>query len=342
MMNTWAWCGWLLAGLISLSSTRNPAYLLIVFLVITWVHAVLDRNSSTPHSLFSPLTFLGFITLTASVFNALTSHFGFTILLTIPGQIPLISGPVTVEALVYGALNGLVLSGLFTLFTVFNRALPARAFIRLIPRAFSSLAVVVSIAVTFIPATRRQFERIREAQAVRGHRSHSVRDALPLFMPLLVSGLERAFQLAEAMSARGFSGQGETTAHDLRNRLALLAGLLLVFTGWLLKLTGCSPLLSWGLLAAGVILMVGVFSLIGAHSKHTTYRTERWSARDGIVLLGAALVLGVFLAPSIFPWRYLQNYNPYPQVTLPAFDPWVGCAILGLLPPAFLVDSEPT
>lgn len=342
MINTWTWCVWLLAGLVSLSSTRNPAYLLIIFLVTTWVHTALDHHNSAPQSLFSPLPFSGFVTLTASVFNALTAHFGDTVLLTIPGQIPLVSGPVTVEALVYGALNGLVLSGLFVLFTVFNRALPARALIRLIPRAFSSLAVVISIAVTFIPATRRQFERIREAQAVRGHRSHSLRDALPLFMPLLVGGLERAFQLAEAMSARGFSGQGETAARDLRNRLALLAGLLLVLAGWLLKLTGCSPLLTWSLIATGGLWIVTVLSLISSRSKHTTYRTERWSVQDGIVLLGAALVLGVFLAPSIFPGRYLQNYHPYPQATLPPFNPWVGCAILGLLPPAFLVDSQRT
>jgi energy-coupling factor transport system permease protein len=339
MINTWAWCGWLLAGLVSLSLTRNPTYLLIIFLSITLVSTVLVQRTGARRGFFSPLHFLGFISLTASIFNALTSHFGKTILFTIPGQIPLISGAVTLEALIYGAINGLVLSGLFVVFMVFNQALPARALIRLIPRAFSSLAVVISIAVTFIPATRRQLDLIREAQAVRGHRVRGVRDALPLFMPLLVGGLERAFRLAEAMTARGFSGQGETPAYASRGRFAMLAGLLLILAGWLQKLTTGNQVFAGILMAAGVVLILAVFVLISSHSVHTTYRTEIWSARDGIVLAGAALVLAVFLIPSISPWHFLQNYNPYPEVTIPSFNSWVGCAILGMLLPAFLVDS---
>lgn len=339
MINTWAWCGWLLAGLVSLSLTRNPTYLLIIFLSITLVSTVLVRRAGARRGFFSPLYFLGFICLTASLFNALTSHFGNTVLFTIPGQIPLLSGAVTLEALIYGALNGLVLSGLFVIFMVFNQALPARALVRLIPRAFSPLAVVISIAVTFIPATRRELDLIREAQAVRGHRVRGVRDALPLLMPLLVGGLERAFQLAEAMTARGFGGQGEA-AHAFRGRFAMLGGLLLVLAGWLLKLvTGGSLVWSGILITAGVALILAVFILVSSRSVSTTYRTESWSVRDGIVLAGAALVLVVFVVPSISPWHFMQNYNPYPQITLPSFNPWVGCSILGLLLPAFLVVS---
>ncbi|MGB8215446.1 MAG: energy-coupling factor transporter transmembrane component T [Anaerolineales bacterium] len=338
MINTWAWCAWLLSGLVVLSLTRNPTYLLITFLVITLVSTILVRRGGARKGYFSPLTFLGFISLTTSLFNALTSHFGNTVLFTIPGQIPLISGAVTLEGLIYGALNGLVLSGLFVIFMVFNQALPVRALIRLIPRAFASLAVVISIAVTFIPSTRRQFDLIREAQAVRGHRMRGLRDALPLFMPLLVGGLERAFRLAEAMTARGFGGQAGTAANSFRGRFAMLAGLLLVLAGWLLKLLTGYQVLAWTLIAVGVVLIVAMFFLISLRSVHTTYRTESWSIRDGIVLAGAALVLVVFLVPSISPWHFMQNYNPYPEVTLPSFNPWVGCAILGLLLPAFLID----
>ncbi len=339
MINTWAWCGWLLAGLVALSTTRNPTYLIIIFLSVTVVSTVLVRNSAARRGFFSPLHFLVFISLTASIFNALTSHYGNTVLLTIPGQIPLLSGPVTLEALVYGASNGLVLSGLFVVFMVLNQALPVRALIRLIPRAFSSLAVVISIAVTFIPATRRQFELIREAQAVRGHQTHGLRDALPLFMPLLIGGLERAFRLAEAMTARGFSGQSKTMDHSFRDRFMMLAGLLLVLTGWLFKLVTGKWAFSLVLIIAGILIILIVFILISSRSGHTIYQTESWSIRDGIVLAGAAFVLVVFLAPGVFSWNYLQNYNPYPEVTLPVFNPWVGCAILGLLLPAFLVDS---
>jgi energy-coupling factor transport system permease protein len=276
---------------------------------------------------------------TASLFNSLTSHYGDTVLFAIPGQLPLISGAVTLEALIYGALNGLVLSGLFVTFMVFNQALPVRALIRLVPRAFAPLAVVISIAVTFIPATRRQFELIRDAQMVRGHRLRSFRDALPIIMPLLVGGLERAFQLAEAMTARGFGGQEEATTHNFHSRLAMLAGLLLVLAGWLLEMaTGGPP---WGiiLMVVGVALILGAFILTSRRSVSTTYHTENWSKRDVIVLAGALVVLLVFLIPNVTSWQFLQDYNPYPAVTLPSFNPWVGLAILGLLLPAFLVEQ---
>jgi energy-coupling factor transport system permease protein len=100
---------------------------------------------------------------------------------------------VTLEALVYGAINGLVLSGFFAGFLVVNLALPARALLRLVPRAFYPLAMIMTISVTYIPATRRQFVQIREAQAVRGYRPTGLRSWLPLLMPLLVGGLERTF-----------------------------------------------------------------------------------------------------------------------------------------------------
>src|SRR4030043_1151670 len=90
-------------------------------------------------------------------------------------------------------------------FTVLNLALPVRDLISLIPRAFFPVAVVTSIAVTYLPTTMRQFQQIREAQAGRGHQMRKLRDWLPLLMPLLVGGLEHAMQLAEAMTARGFA-----------------------------------------------------------------------------------------------------------------------------------------
>ena len=143
--------------------------------------------------------------LLSTAFNTLTSHYGETVLFTIPGNLPLLSGPVTLEAMVYGATNGLVLTGMLASFMVLNLALTVRELISLIPQAFFPMAVVTSIAVTYLPTTLRQFRQIREAQAIRGHQMRTLRDWLPLWMPLLVGGLEHAMQLAEAMTARGFA-----------------------------------------------------------------------------------------------------------------------------------------
>ena len=92
------------------------------------------------------------------------------------------------EALVYGALNGATIAGLFAAFAVINRVVPVRSLIRVIPRAYYSVAVVASIAITYVPTTRRQFQQIREAQAIRGHRMRGVRSGCPWPCPCSPAG----------------------------------------------------------------------------------------------------------------------------------------------------------
>ena len=85
------------------------------------------------------------------------------------------------------------------------------------PRAFYDLGVVVLIALTYVPQTMQQWQRIREAQAIRGHRWRGVRDWQPLVIPLFIGGLERAMALAEAMVARGY---GATARRQQNSRLS--------------------------------------------------------------------------------------------------------------------------
>ncbi len=73
------------------------------------------------------------ITLSA-LFNFVTAHFGQTVLFTLPASIPLVGGPYTLEALVFGMVNGLVLVGFLAAFNVLYQALPTQALIRMIPR----------------------------------------------------------------------------------------------------------------------------------------------------------------------------------------------------------------
>ena len=233
-----AWVTWLAGVLVALTTTRNPWYIALVLAMIALVLAVQgkrqEENAALAAPVISPLKFALITVSFSALFNAAMVHIGTTVLFTLPAAIPLIGGPVTLEALVYGALNGLVLAGLFAAFTVINRVLSVRAALRLVPRAYYPVAVVLSIAVTFVPTTLHQIQQIREAQAVRGHRLRGARSWLPLVIPLLEGGLERSMQLAEAMMARGFASAEQHA--DARPRLILLVGLAGLVGGWLLQL----------------------------------------------------------------------------------------------------------
>ncbi len=177
-------------------------------------------------------------------------------LVRLPDALPLIGGPVTLEALLYGALNGLALTGLYAAFILVNQALPVREMVRLAPRAYYSIAVVVSIKAAFVPTTLRQYRQIREAQAVRGQRVQGLRSWLPLLLPLLTGGLERALQLAEAMTARGFAGV-PTPTHDVWTQVSLIAGIALAAAGLLLRLV-------WGMSALGLATALVGAALVAA------------------------------------------------------------------------------
>jgi energy-coupling factor transport system permease protein len=270
------------------------------------------------------------------LFNGLTAHLGDTVLFRIrlPDWLPLLSGPVTLESLVFGATNGLTLTVIFSGFATFNQVTPVRDLIRLAPRAFHEAGIVLSIALTFIPQTNRSLNRIREAQAVRGHRVRGLRDWLPIVVPLLISGLERSMGLAESMVARGY-GATSDRGNAPRTQRLLALGLFMLLGGWLAFLF----LESWTAIAVGAMilgagLVVGVVWLAGRTVSHTSYRARRWTAHDTLATLGCGLTLAVVLLPLPLANQATLAYSPYPRLAFPVFDPFIGLGLLGLLVPA--------
>ena len=327
---------WLAAALVALSTTRNPLYLALILLCLAVVILTLGRRSETAPPPVSPFRFGLIVVALSALFNTAISHFGQTVLFYLPENIPIIGGPITAEAFVYGAINGFVLTGIFWAFTALNQALPTRQLIRLIPRAFYPLAVVTSIAITFIPTTIRQHRQIREAQAIRGNRMRGIRDWIPLIIPLLVGGLERAMQLAEAMTARGFASTS-SQVNDTRHRVIMAAGLVTLLVGWLVRLNPDRVILGTLVLITGILLIVVMLYLIGRQVPRTTYARQAWTIRDTLVVLGALIVLGITLLPV--PWidKTTLSYPVYPSLSRPTFDPHIGLAILGLLVPAAVI-----
>jgi energy-coupling factor transport system permease protein len=340
-----AWFVWIAAAALVPLLARNPLYLILVFAANYVVADVVREQDPQPASttLISPLRFALFAVPVGALFNGLTSHVGETVLLRLPALIPLVGGAITVEALVFGAVNGLVLATLFSAFAVLTLAVPVRDLIGYLPRAFYPVAVVSAIAVTFVPNTLRQFRQVREAQSVRGHRMRGLRDWLPLFMPVLIGGLERALQLAEAMTARGFAARAAAPSSgdaaplipvaperaSAVSQVASVGGLVSVLVGGILRLvSGASPWASLFVLG-GTVLVTGAIWWAGRGIHHTRYRRPKWTVRDSLMVAGSV----VAIIPLIV-WASARDYTPYPLVSLPSFDARVGVALLGLIAPA--------
>lgn len=337
------WMLWLAAVLTIVALTHNPLYLTLLWLCIAVVNIVTREEDNTVwNSLWTLWASLAILPMSA-IFNALTTHFGRVVLFTIPGNIPLISGIVTLEALVYGLTNGLVLSVVINAFWTFNRNVPAQILLRLIPRVYYSLAVVASIAVTFIPFMLNQFQQIREAQSIRGHRFRGIRDFLPLLMPLLMGSLERAFQLAETMTARGFHQPLSFSLMTTANKLFFLIGIVLFFLGWQAHVFFPQGMLHSGL-ANGLLLGGGIFFVLpfwraGRVQGHTRYQVETWRKVDGWLMLVLGLAVFGFWLMARGGTAGL-DYSPYPTLSLPEFTNSAAIFILSLCLPAFLQHQK--
>jgi energy-coupling factor transport system permease protein len=271
------------------------------------------------------------IILFSTLYNVAVSHFGDHILLHLPESIPLIGGNLTLEALVYGFLNGLMLFALFAAFGLLNQVVSVKDLIGIIPRAFFPIALVISIAVTFIPVTLRQYRQIQDAQAIRGHKVRGLRDWLGLLLPLLVGGLERSMQLAEAMTARGFAHNNEGLSNRLR--AGLIVSLLAILLGWLFWSTSAAVVLGLILLALGIMTFIIILGKVGKGTQRTSYRKHSWSYPDTMMVFFACVVsvLLFFVLPAL-TGDNLQ-YSPYPRLAFPQCSPWIGLSLLGLLTP---------
>ena len=88
------------------------------------------------------------------------------------------------------------------------------------------IAMMMSIALTFIPVLLEETDRIIKAQQARGADFESgniirrVRALVPILVPLFVSAFRRANDLALAMESRCYrGGEGRTKLHPLRYTL---------------------------------------------------------------------------------------------------------------------------
>jgi energy-coupling factor transport system permease protein len=92
--------------------------------------------------------------------------------------------------------------------------------------AVHTLAMMMTIALRFIPTLIEEAEKIMNAQKARGADLESgslidrVKALIPILIPLLVSSVRRAYELAEAMECRCYNGgEGKTRMKQMKTSL---------------------------------------------------------------------------------------------------------------------------
>ena len=112
--------------------------------------------------------------------------------------------------------------------------------------AVHSLAMMMTIALRFIPTLIEETDKIMSSQKARGASLESgglikkVKALMPVLIPLLISAIRRAYELAEAMESRCYNGgEGRIRMKQLRlQKIDYIALLIFILT------LGCVVLLN--------------------------------------------------------------------------------------------------
>lgn len=126
----------------------------------------------------------------------------------------------------------------------------AFGFLKVVKFPVHDLAMIMSLALRFIPTLMDETEKITKAQKARGADFESgnliqrAKSLIPILIPLLISSVRRALDLADAMEARCYHGGKRTKMKPLkyakRDYMAYLSYVVIVVVvigvDWLVKL----------------------------------------------------------------------------------------------------------
>jgi energy-coupling factor transport system permease protein len=335
-----AWLMWGIAASLPFLLGRNP------FPMLVGISAVLAvRVSCRPaggHGVGWPIVIraAALFAIIAVLFNVLTVRTGEQVIVTIPERWPLIDGPVTGNAVVYGVLAAAGVLGLVMVWATVGSHLQWSSLARFLPDPFVGFAVAGSAAINLVPQTATALTDIREASAARGFAPSGVRGVASVLTPMINVGLDRSMRLAEVLEARGFGAR----------RPAERPGALGVELGWTLLLGG-GFIGGYGLIAAIGWAMIGGIAAgalglaIVARSRRpdgirrTRFRQEPLGREDWIVIaVSVAVAIVCVIARSNEPRTFA--YEPYPVIQMPAAVLWPLIGMFGLFVPALVVPSS--
>ncbi|MBP5774047.1 MAG: energy-coupling factor transporter transmembrane protein EcfT [Eubacterium sp.] len=95
-------------------------------------------------------------------------------------------------------------------------------FLKVIRVPVHEIAMIMSLALRFIPTLMEETERIKKAQMARGadfetgNMFRRAKSLIPILIPLFVSSIKRAVNLAQAMEARCYNGGNRTKLNPLK------------------------------------------------------------------------------------------------------------------------------
>lgn len=318
-----AWWLWAIALATAASRTGNPLLLILIFAVLGMV--VTLRRTGAPwarayrYYLVMALSVIAIRIVFRAVFES-----GVTpsdhILFRLPHiHTPRwyagiqIGGPVSLEAVLSAALDGMRLACLLCCIGAANTLANPKRALRVLPGALHELGVAVTVALSVAPQLVESVQRVNRARRLRGASARGMRALRSIAIPVLHDALERSLRLAAGMDSRGYgrAGRATRTTRGVTGALMLtgMAGLCLGAYG--LLDTTVPHGLGIGGFAAGTLLCTAGLALGGRRIARSRYRPDPWRGPEWIVA-GCGIVTAIVLSLHTGYDPAALNPNLYP------------------------------
>ncbi len=114
----------------------------------------------------------------------------------------------TLETLISSIIMAIRLTTVISSFAVLSLTTSPEEMVSLMSRLKlpAKSVFLTSLSARFFPSLLEDAKTLSQVQAARGARTKGIRGKGPVLIPLLSNSLERSVSVAEAMEARGFSG----------------------------------------------------------------------------------------------------------------------------------------
>ena len=180
--------------------SQNPILLLLGFLGSFFYTLIRSRRI--------PVFYL-FLFILLTLANPLMSHNGKTVLFVINDS------PITLEALVYGAVSAGILITVLCLFRIFSEIMTRDKLLYVFGSLSPKLALILSMGLRYVPLFRERAKKISESQLALGlYKEENIFDKiksdLRVFSILITWALENGITTADSMSARGYGKRRRT------------------------------------------------------------------------------------------------------------------------------------
>lgn len=172
----------------------NPLFLLFGFFGSISFYACISDFKAV----FKSIIFYIILIFAVTATNPIFSHNGATVLFFINDN------RITLEALIYGAVLGLMIAVAVIWFRCFNLVFDSEKILYFLGKSFPRLALVFSMTLNFIPNLLRSFKNINTAQRLSGKKNSRIKRYLNSFSAVITQSMENAMITSDSMKARGY------------------------------------------------------------------------------------------------------------------------------------------